>query len=505
MSDFQFFRPPKSIDQVLEKLKAKPASYWEKQGESAILSLFRFTIQTVPAYQKLLQAHNIQHQGIKTLKDFSRLPLIDKNSYLRANDYLDLLPHRSVRSLTTFCATSGSTGEPFYFPREEQHDSQYEYVAEIFLKNQFGINKRNTLGIIGFGLGIWIGGIFTYKNFNKISAKGYPLSLAPVGPNIELYLKVVAKFGHMFEQLLLMGYPPFIKDIIDEGKYHKIKWQDYNLKILCAAEGFSEKFRDYIARKAHLENALVDTLNIYGTVELGTMAHETALTNLIRRISGRRPTIFRALFPGATQMPTLAQYHPYLVHFETVEGELIGTGYGSAIPLMRYRFSDKGGVIAFDEMVEKLKNVGIDIFAEAQQTGISHTILHLPFVYVYGRSDDAITLRGADIYPEHVKLSLQQENIEDIVTGKFTMEKTEDKSLNVGWAINVELQKSIQPGKRIESQIRETIIQTLRTINSEFDDQYKSKPEQATPHIILWPYHHPEYFTPGPKQKWVKK
>ena len=113
MSDFQFFRPPKSIDQVLEKLKAKPASYWEKQGESAILSLFRFTIQTVPAYQKLLQAHNIQHQGIKTLKDFSRLPLIDKNSYLRANDYLDLLPHRSVRSLTTFCATSGSTGVLF--------------------------------------------------------------------------------------------------------------------------------------------------------------------------------------------------------------------------------------------------------------------------------------------------------------------------------------------------------------------------------------------------------
>ncbi len=75
-------------------------------------------------------------------------------------------------------ATSGSTGEPFYFPRNQQHDLQHIYTLELILKNQFEIDQKSSLVIICFGLGIWIGGIINYKTFDFLSKK-YEITILP--------------------------------------------------------------------------------------------------------------------------------------------------------------------------------------------------------------------------------------------------------------------------------------------------------------------------------------
>ena len=78
MSDFQFFRPPKSIDQVLEKLKAKPASYWEKQGESAILSLFALQYKPFQPTKNSFKLITFNTKGSKHLKISHAFPLSTK-------------------------------------------------------------------------------------------------------------------------------------------------------------------------------------------------------------------------------------------------------------------------------------------------------------------------------------------------------------------------------------------------------------------------------------------
>jgi len=486
-------------------LVCRPASFWQKRGDDMALRLFRYARDTTPAYNAWLKKHKVSPAGVRTIEDFRRLAPTDKSSYLRAYEYRDLFPRRDVADITTISATSGSTGEPFYFPRGEEQDWQSAYVTEMFLRSQFGIADKDTLVVVGFGMGIWIGGILTYKYFNRLADKGYRLSVAPVGTNIELFLKTIKQFGHLYDQTILIGYPPFIKDVIDEAPRHGINWKSYSVKILTAAEGYSEQFRAYLARHAHLKNPLTDTVNIYGTVELGTMAHETAFSNLIRRHLAGDDALRREIAPHAHGLPTLAQYHPDIVYFEEVEGEVVASGLGSAMPLIRYRFADRGGVIPFDEMVWKLGEHGIDIMREARKAGIAHIIMRLPFVYVGERVDFALVIRGANIYPEEIKTALQHKSLERFITGKFTMVKKENRQMNEYFEINTELKRGVKAGGALARKIQEVIVRILREVNSEYSDQYQSVPKIMTPPVLLWPYQDPAYFKTGIKQKWIKR
>lgn len=499
-----YFKYPKNIEKEIALLKSKPATHWEKLGENRILNLFSLALKTIPAYKSFLNKNNIKSSSIKTISDFKKIPIINKQNYIGINKLDDLFPEKNLSHLTTFSATSGSTGEPTYFPRSENGDSQYEYISEIFLRNQFDIHSKKTLGIIGFGLGIWIGGLFTYKNFNKISAKGYPLTLIPVGPNKDLYLKSILKFGHLYDQVILMGYPPFIKDVVDDAESYGVDFKKYNIKIFTAAEGYSEEFKDYIAEKTGVKNKFMDIINLYGTVELGTMAHETALTNLIRNIANNNEEVRKKIFSKRSSLPTLAQYYPYLTYFEEVDGEVIGSGVVS-MPLLRYSFPDIGGVISFDEMLVRLKSLGIDIVKEAKKYNVDKKILKLPFVYVYERADFTIVVRGVNVHPAEIKHSIENKSLHDFLTGKFTLIKKYNKKLDEYFEINIELRKGKRKNSQLTKRIKKIVIDNLNARNSEFNDQYKSAPNKITPKIILWPYQHKKYFQSLAKHKWSIK
>jgi len=502
---YTYFKFPENINERLAELKQKPSEYWLKRGEEKAISLANFSLQKTPAYQKFIKNNSLSIKKINSIEDFKKLPFIDKNNYLRKYPYKELFPEDYLSKTTTFSSTSGSTGEPFYFPRGEEQDAQYEYIAELFLKNQIEIDKKKTLAINGFGLGIWIGGIFTYKNFNKIAAKGHPLAIAPTGTSKEIFLKTFLKTADLFDQIILMGYPPFLRDIIDEGKDFGIDWSKYQIKILTATEGFTEKFRDYLVKKTGINNKYLDIINIYGSVELGTMAHETPLSVLIRNLAVTNKKLFATLFPNTNLQPTLAQYHPYLTFFEEVEGQVYASGFGSLFPLIRYQFHDKGGVITFQDMISKLNDLKIDIYEICRQEKIDHTILKLPFVYVYERSDFVVILRGANIYPENIKIALQNEDLEKLVTGKFTMIKKENVNLDEYLEINVELKKEVKKRGINKKLIEKIILNTLNEINSEFHYLYTTEGKKVAPRIALFNYEDPKYFAPNIKQSWTKK
>jgi len=502
--NYKYFKYPKKITEELHKLQQKPSSFWEKKGEKSVLGLTEYVIKNVPAYKKFLKTKKKSLQKISSISDFKQLPLTTKKNYLKRYPYIDLFPKKEFFSATTFSATSGSSGEPFYFPRSEENDSEYEFMSRILLRDQFNIDKKKTLGIMGFALGVWIGGIFTYKNFNKIS-NDYDFTLIPTGTNRDQFLSAIKKFGHLYDQVILMGYPPFIKDVIDEGLKQGIRWGKYDLKILTAAEGFSENFRKYIGEKAELENYHADILNMYGTVEAGTMAHETALTNIIRHLAVEKEEVFEELFPGATNIPTLAQYYPHIHNFEQKDGELLVTGYGSSIPLLRYRLYDLGGVITFEEMLKKLRKHKVYISKEMKKFGISKKILKLPFVYLYARSDFTVIFRGANIYPEEIRTALDSEKLSKKITGRFTLEKIEKENAEHKLRITVELRKNTKGSSKLKKDIKHIVIKEMCARNSEYKNEYESHKQKATPEIILEEFGDKEYFGRTGKQQWVKK
>jgi phenylacetate-CoA ligase len=461
----KYANPPR----LLEQIQTQPEPELWQNAEDRVLRLFHDMAQRVPAYTDFLSMHGVNPSNIKTLSDFRTVPTIDKQNYLRTNSLESLCWDGDFKSRSwVIASTSGSTGAPFYFPREKSQDMQYAGTAELYLRSNFQIHERSTLYIDAFPLGPWIGGIFTYEVIRTIAQKpDYALSIITTG---------VDKQG--------------------------VDWKKYNLRFIFSAEGFSENFRDYVTEVAGLKNAHLDTLNHYGTVDQGTLAHETPLSILIRRIAIKAPALYANLFPVRHKLPTLCQYDPELFYFEEVAQGLLCSSY-SGLPLVRYDLKDRGGVITFDEMMRRLASAGVDIAKELTKAGIAQTVWKWPFVFVYERSDLAASLYAFLVYPETVRKALQEMELQNRVTGKFAMMTRFDPGNNQYLEINVELKGGEQAHSGLGENIQRAVTRWLLKENSEFRKTHAELGHRIAPRIVLLPYEDPSHFKPGRKQQWV--
>lgn len=494
------------IDHLYKWLREKPELYWQERGKRRALLLFHLMAQRVPAYRDFLKKHKISHDKIKKIEDFRHIPPIDKQNYLRFYPREALCwDGEFATKQWTISITSGSTGEPYYFPREQDQDMQYALTAELYLRMNFEIHKKTTLYIVGFPMGAWIGGVFTLQALSLLAKRGkYQLSIITPGINKLEIIKAVKNLGSHFDQILIGSYAPFLKDILDDGERYGLKWKEYKLGFIFSAEGFSETFRDYVAKKTTLKNIYTDTLNHYGTVDLGTMSHETPLCILLRKLGIKDKQIYDALFKQTLKLPTLTQYNPELFYFEDVNGNLYCSAF-SGFPLVRYDLKDHGGVLGFDMAINRLRDFGCNVLEIARELHLDHTIWHLPFVYVYERSDFSVSFFAFQIYPETVRKALQDSTLEESITGKFTMQVIYDDKGNQVFEIHVELKSTITITKKLEKQVQLLIIKKLLEENSEYRKTHEEYGERVFPHITFWPYEDPTFFKPGVKQKWVKK
>lgn len=497
----------KQAARILKEIHTKNSKHWEKIADTESRELFHLAAGNVPAYSKFLKKHRVDPKKITTQKDFEQLPSISKKDYLRAHPLSELAWGGDLRVPLVFTSTSGSTGEPFYFPRGYDLSWQYSLIVEEFLKHgNIGTSKKNssTLVVLGFGMGVWIGGLITYQAFDIAARRGkYPVSIITPGINQGEIINALKNLSPQYDRTILIGYPPFIKDILAAAQHEHIRLEKLNLRLMFAAETFSEEFRDYVIKKAKIRNAYNDMLSIYGSADIGAMAGETGIAILVKRLMKRDDRLSKALFGQSIKMPTVAQYNPYFIQFEDQGGELLLTGQ-NAIPLIRYRIGDNGTVFSFDTLLQKFRDCGYDLRKEAKRAGITDTS-ELPFVCIYERSDFSTKLYGATIFPEHVKAGLTKETLEDIVTGKFTMLTKFDKKHNAYLEVNVELSPNTADKTGLEEKIADCIVESLRKHSAEYQNNHNHAPVRMIPKIILWPHQHPTYFSPGVKQQWLKK
>ncbi|MBI2042535.1 MAG: phenylacetate--CoA ligase family protein [Candidatus Nealsonbacteria bacterium] len=481
IGDFAHF----DADYCSKLLISKEPEFWQKAGEKMALTLFRAAAYRVPAYKDFLKRNKINPVKIKTIADFSKLPIIDKKNYLQNYPVEKLCWDGKVEKNTLLAVSSGSSGVPFFWPRGDNLELETSIYHELFLRDIFGADRHSTLFIITFSMGIYIAGIITLNSVLRAAQKSYPLTVITPGINADDTLRVIKEMGQKYEQIILAGYPPFVKDILEQGEREKINWNNFRMKFLFATEGFSETWRDYALQKAGSKNILKDSLNIYGSADAGILGHETPICIFLRR---EMPDLFQR----NNRLPTLTQYNPLLKYFEEINGEAIFSCYGG-IPFVRYNIHDTGGVLNFGEIAKI-----------PPQKAFNDKIWKLPFLYVFSKSDNTSSLYGVNIYPENIKTALEQAQFNKMVTGKFVMTaRNKPNNHDQYLEINIELAEACAASKKLLDKIRRVIIRNLQKSNLEYGRLRQSIGAKADPKIILWPQNHAKYFNPQAiKQKW---
>lgn len=491
---------------LLQSLTTQPENYWVERGERMVLHLFKQMSERVPAYKYFLKKNKLNPRKIKSIADLKNIPPLDKNNYLRVypREQLCWDGRFSDKNWTIF-TTSGSTGKPYYFPYQREHIEHYALTAELYLRSNFQIHQKSTLYIVAFPMGAWIGGVFTYHALKIIADRGsYALSVITPGIHKLEIINAVKELGKDFEQVIIGAYAPFLKDFIADGIRTGLKWEDYNVKFVFSAETFSETFRDYVQKKTGLKNIYTDTLNHYGTVDLGTMSHETPLAILTRRLALEDERLYKTVFRQVQKLPTLTQYLPELFYFEEDHGNLYCSS-NSGLPLVRYDLKDHGGSLSFEELVQRAGTLGIDLITKAREAGISDTVWKLPFVYVYERSDFSVSFYAFQIYPETIRKALQHDSLENKITGKFTMLVKYGESGQQIFEINVELRADVLENEELHRHTTAIIVEQLLEESSEYRETHQLYGEKVYPQVVFWPYEDTAYFKTGTKQEWVKR
>lgn len=461
-----------------------------------ILSLFHSVATTVPAYQAFIKQHNIETAAIKTLEDFQNLPLITKENYLRRYPLSELCRDGKLETCDMIAVSSGSTGNPTFWPRFFTDELEIATRFEQIFYDSFAADTKPTLAVICFALGTWVGGMYTASCCRHLASKGYPITVITPGNNPMEIFRVIQELAPLFEQVVLLGYPPFIKNIIDMGIAQGIPWHQYHIKMVFAGEVFSEEWRSLVGERVGANNLCYDSASLYGTADAGVLGNETPLSISIRRFLAENPEASRTLF-GESRLPTLVQYDPLSRFFEVHDGTLLFSG-DNGIPLIRYHISDNGGLITYDEMMKFMAEWGFNPLAE-----LSRGVHNLPFVYVFGRSHFTVSYFGANIYPENVTVGLEKPTIRDWVTGKFVLQVKEDIDKNRSLSVVVELAPGIEESEDKKIAIANSILAQLLRLNSEFANYVP--PQYQLPQVTLKPTGDTEYFPIGVKHRYTRK
>ena len=494
-----FFSFP--VTEAQKSLEETQASEWISLGQKQALNTFHAAAERVPAYKDFLKKHSVQHEKIMTFAEFEQnVPTTNKSDYigqypLEALSW-DGLPQRGK----VIGLSSGTTGEPYAWPRDTMLELEIAYTFELLLESFFNVSKYKTLFVDCFAMGMYVGGVFVLNSTLRTIEKGYNVTITTPGNVMDDVLHVVKTLMPHYEQIILSGYPPFIKDVIENGINKGIEWSNVRTVLLTSSEGFSESWRQHVASMAGIKNPLFHFLSYYAAADAAILGIETPWSVLVRNYLSRNIEDVIDVF-GESRLPSFMQYLPTLRYFEETNEELYFTASNGCVPLLRYNIHDHGGIIGFQEMEDILSKKGIEVDSEMRERGVNKR-WQLPYVFIHGRSDHTAILYGANIYPEHVKSALEHDEPLKYCTGRFVMEVAEDEAHDEKFIIHVECREGVQINNSLAENIARVIAGVLQDINAEYRNAFKAIGKRAIPRVQLYKYNDSRYFNNTKKQKW---
>jgi phenylacetate-CoA ligase len=379
----------------------------KRNGFEDKIQFFDRTKGRVTAYFRILAEHGLENFTPASITDWQMIPLIDKRAYVQRFAPDAVAPDGRIPGAAH--SSSGSSGEATFWFRGHK---QKQIGAALYERVIYGVmnipHQDKVLVIVCFGMGMWIAGAYTLLAFGKIAeiTKRCIAVIAP-GMEIEDVSSILCRLTRYFDHVIMAGYPAALDVLFKQLATRKIALPE-KLHLITSGDKISESWRD--TRMAELGIAVPSSIvSVYGSADGGLLAIETPLTIELRRKLRTCPELAANIFGDTVgEEPALFQFDPHLVFFEEVDGEIVFTA-DLDIPLIRYNIHDRGRVIPYEEMMSQAKGLEVEKSKDWQ----------FPFLAVSGRTDIAVAVYGANIYPEALRRALSDPRITRRLSGSF--------------------------------------------------------------------------------------
>lgn len=419
----------------------------------ATQSAFR-AYNNVPAYRDFLSKNQIDSVENISLKQF---PIMNKNSYIRSYktekrciEGSFLLPGVAIDE------SSGSTGTPYNWVRGKKERFRSQKLIARMIEWFIGNENRVKIAINAFSMGAWATGVNMGEALSNISV------VKSTGPDLDKILNTLEFFGSK-PGYVICGYPPFLKLIIDKAIERKFPIEDYTLHAFVGGESISEELRDYILKYFQ------SCTSGYGAsdLEMG-IATETPESITIRNIFNQHKDLRKSILGEDSRVPMVFQYNPLMHYIETNENNevIITLNYSKILsPRIRYNIGDEGKIFTRKEILSLLKRAGLEIKINQD------TSLPFPYLVLFGRLDNTISIMGANIYPEDIEKILYE--VDEIANGfsSFMISKTEDKNNLAIPQIFIEWHNDNPPVLSLDN-LSNICTNALVKLNSDFKNAY---------------------------------
>ncbi len=492
------YKSPNFLSFLLKRLNP---SRLERLSRHRVLKTFRRAADRVPAYRDMLKEHGVNPGRIRTFEDFQRLvPVIDKKSYV--------LPHQDtierlciggdLKDVALVMTSSGYSGNPTYWFRSKAEIDAVALGYNYGFRKYYRYHRRHTLVLNCLYIGIYIAGFRFAQAVSHIGRRD--TILANPGIDFEMALNVLGKLHKHCEQVLLVGFPPFLKALVEKALSSGIPLDKKIVHIATGGEGFSEAWRTYMAKllKIDLDNSETGTiLSNFGAADVDlNMFFETPDTIWLRRLAATNDKFRKMVFGDVRTLPMFFQYFPLQIYVENnsseegKEGGLILTTSSteSTMPLIRYNIHDLGRTIPFDKVMNALRACGLDG---------QRRFFRLPFVTVVGR-ESSISFNGVNIYPEYIQDALFHETgIADRLTGQFRINIKSPDGVNQQIAIEMQMREPYEPEDAFRDRCENLIHKKLQTTGEYREGIQKVFGDEMRPQVLLYTHDSYPYYEPN--------
>ncbi len=115
-------------------------------GFPEVVTLLRRAADGVPAYGAMLKGAGLGPADILDASDFAKLPLLNKENYVRRFPLEALVDGGDLAACDFFAVSSGSTGEPTLWPRGLHHELAIAVRFEQVLRDGFRARRAAHAG-----------------------------------------------------------------------------------------------------------------------------------------------------------------------------------------------------------------------------------------------------------------------------------------------------------------------------------------------------------------------
>jgi phenylacetate-CoA ligase len=461
---------------------ARSDGEWQAAAAAAAVRMFHQAAARVPAYGRFLREQGVDAADVQTPAQFALVPPTTKSCYLDVYPLRDRMWDGDPAGAAIVHASSGTTGEPYYWPCGTEELARSAVLYELLFTRGYGCGTGRSLVLICFGMGTWVAGSYTTAAATLLRHKGIRLTTVTPGFNKTESLALLTRLAAEFDRVVIAGIPSFVKDLLDA--WCAAGPPKMPVKLFLAGEGFPEGWRSYVCDR--IGGGPDAVVSIYGSADAGLMAFETPRSIALRVVAAGDAQVRSRLF-SQDRVPAVLNFVPTHRYFESCEGRLLLTA-NRAAPLIRYDTSDYGGVLPSAAVDEVL---GTGPAAPATAGWQCHS---LPLVYVLGRGKMSATLYGANIPAEYVQEFLIHPEVSPLVSGRFILDTTYTEAFAQQLRVRVELVEGAA-ADAVPAAWGELLAETLRRRSTEYCRIWQEYGDAAAPTFTLHQYGDPEHFS----------